>query len=125
MAQQGHPPADASLEGNRSNKKPQAGGRVFWLEGEEVEDLAATASSTPPVNHLYTQILFNSSATHSFVNPKFAKKLANKPDKMDIQLYLTTHLGSVHHTNITFKNCAINAKGRVLTADLVQLDIHG
>jgi len=44
---------------------------------------------------------------------------------MDVQLYVTTPLGSTHYTDLVFKDCAIQLEGRVLSADLVQLDIQG
>ena len=95
------------------------------MEGEEAEDPTATMSSTLLVDHLYACVLFDFGATHSFVNPELAKKLAGKPDEMDKQLYVPTPLGSVYYTDIIFKNCAINVEGRVLPADLVQLEIQG
>jgi len=98
---------------------------VFCLEGEEAENPTATVSGTLLINHLYTHVLFDSRATHSFLNPIFAKKFASKPDEMDVQLYVTTPLGSTDYTDIIFKNCAIKLEGRVLPADLVQLDIQG
>jgi len=98
---------------------------VFFLKGEEIEDPTVTVSGTLLVNHLYTHILFKSGATHLFLSPKFVDKLASKPDEIDIQLYMTTPLGFAYHTDIIFKNCAINVEGKILSADLVQLEIQG
>jgi len=95
------------------------------LEGEEAKYPIATVSDILLVNQLYASVLFASSATHSFVNPEFAKKLTSKLDKMDIQLYVTTPLGSIYHTDIIFKDYAINVEGRIISADLVQLEIQG
>ena len=86
-AQQGRPPAGASSGGSRNNKKPQTEGRIFCIEGEETEELANTVLGILLVNHLYARILFDSSATHSFVNSEFAtkkKKLASELNKMDV-----------------------------------------
>ena len=101
----------------------QPGGRVFCLEGDKEENPIAVVSCTLLVNHLYAHALFDSSATLSFVNPIFVKKLASKPDEMDVQLYVTILLGSTHHTDVVFKDCAINLEGRILPANLVQLGI--
>ena len=111
--------------GQRGGKRPQAGGRVFCLEGDEVEDPTNTVLGTLLINHLYTHVLFDSGAAHSFVNHIFAKKLASKPNEMDVQLHVTTPLGSTYYTDVIFKNCAIHLEGRILPADLVQLDIQG
>ena len=63
---------------------------MFSLEGEEAEDPTITVSGTVLINHLYAYVLFDSSATHSFVNSAFAKKLTNKPSEIDVQLYVTS-----------------------------------
>jgi len=107
VTQRGRPPTNAASEGNRGGQRPQAGGRIFYLEGEEVENSIPTVSSVLLINHLYTHILFDSGATHSFVNPAFAKKLASKPNEMDVQLYVTTPLGPTYYTDAVFKNYAI------------------
>jgi len=36
---------------------------------------------------------------------------------------MTTPLGSVYHTDIIFKNFAINVNGGILSVDVVQLQI--
>ena len=76
------------------------------------------------VNHLYTHILFDYGITHSFINPKFAKKHTDKPDEMDIQLYVTTPLWTNYHTDLTIRDYAIKVKSRTLPADLVQIEIQ-
>ena len=93
------------------------------MEGEDTGDHTNIISDTLLVNHLYTHILFNSGTARSFVNFEFVKKLASKPDEMDIQIYVTTPLGTVYHTDIIFGDCAVNVEGRTLPADLVQLEL--
>jgi len=68
---------------------------------------------------------FDSGTTDSFVNPAFAKELASKPSEMNVQLYVTTPLGSTYYTNLVFRNCPIQLEGRILPVDLVQLNIQG
>ena len=80
---------------------------MFSLEGEEAEDPTVTVSGILLIEHLYAYILFDSSATHSFVNPAFAKKLASKLSEMDMQIYVTIPLGSTYYTDVVFKNCTI------------------
>ena len=98
---------------------------MFSLEGEEAEDPIVTVSGTLLIKRLYAHVLFDSRATNSFVNPAFAKKVASKPSEMNVQLYVTTPLGSTYYTDVVFKNCTIQLEGRVLPVDLVQLDIQG
>jgi len=40
--------------------------------------------STLLVNHPFTRVLFDAGATHSFINPITAKRLACKLDEMDV-----------------------------------------
>ena len=67
----------------------EKGGRVFYLDGEEIENPTAIVSGTLLINNPYAHVLFDSGATHSFVNPIFAKKLASKPNEIDVQLHLS------------------------------------
>jgi len=92
---------------------------VFSLEGEEAEGPTVTVSGTLPIDHLYTHVLFQSGVMHSFVNPVFTKKLASRPDEMDVQLYVTTPLGSTYCNDVILRNCAIQLEGRDLLVNLV------
>ena len=81
------PPATALTQHNRYFKKPQAGGRVYCLEAEEkeeTEDPHTVVSGTLIANHFFTWVLFDAAATHSFINPTTAKRLACEPDEMDV-----------------------------------------
>ena len=51
---------------------------------EEPEDLHTVVSGTLLLNHLFTQVLFDAGATHCFINPVTAKRLAYKPDDIDV-----------------------------------------
>jgi len=44
---------------------------------------------------------------------------------MNVQLYVTTPLGSTYYTDVIFRNCAIQLEGRTLPTNLIQLDIQG
>jgi len=86
---------------------------VFSLRGEEAEDTTVAVSGTLLIKRLYALVLFDSGATYSLVNPAFAKKLANKPSEMDVQLYVTTPLGSIYYTDLVFKKklyCSVGRK---------------
>jgi len=86
-ASQGRPPATVPAQRNRNFKKPQAGGRVYCLEAgeeEEIEDPHTVVSGTLLVNHLFARVLFEANATHSFINPATAKRVACKFDEMEV-----------------------------------------
>jgi len=42
-----------------------------------------------------------------------------------VQLYVTTTAGPTYYIDVVFKNRAVKLEGRVLLADLVQLDVQG
>jgi len=111
VSQRGRPPMNAASGGNRRGKRPQAGGRVFNLEGEEAENLTTTVSGTLLFNHHYVHILFDSGATYSFVNVVFAKKLTSKPNEMDVQLCVTTPLDVPITLMLFSKTALLNWKG--------------
>ena len=98
---------------------------MFSLRGVEAGDPTVAVSGTLLIKRLYALVLFDSGATYSLVNPAFAKKLSSKPSEMDVQLYVTTPLGSIYYTDLVFKNCTVQLQGRVLPVDLVHLNIQG
>ena len=70
----------------------------------------------PSINHLYAFNLVDFSATQSFVNSGFAKKVASKPDEMDTQLLMSILLGTIHQADLIFRNCVVN--GEMKTSQL-------
>ena len=90
---------------------------MFCLEDDKVEKPAIAVSGTLFIDHLGAHVLFNSDAKYFFVNPVFVKKLASKPIKIDVQLYITTPLGSTHHIDVVFKDSAVNLEERILPVD--------
>ena len=66
VSQGGRPPTNATLGRNRGGKRPQIGGRVFSLRGEEARDPTIAVSGILLIKHLYTHVLFDSGATYSY-----------------------------------------------------------
>ena len=85
-AQHGRPLGTCPAQHNRNFKKPQPRGRVYWLEAreEDIEDPRVVVSGTLLVNHLFTRVLFDAGATHSFINSTTTKRLACKLDEMNV-----------------------------------------
>jgi len=69
--------------------------------------------------------LFDAGATHSFINPATARRLACLLDEMDTQLCVTSPIGSVYQAELIVRNCPIVIQDRMFTADLVLLEIQG
>jgi len=68
------------------------------LEAEEEEggDPHAIASGMFTVNALLTKVLFDAGATHSFINPTTAKRMACAIEEMDVQFCISTSVGSLY-----------------------------
>ena len=79
------PLAPSARQQARDFRKPQAGGRVYYLEAEEEGNRDPHAvAGTFIVNTLPTKVLFDADATHSFVNPTTATRMACAFDELDI-----------------------------------------
>jgi len=100
---------------------------VYFLEAEEEEpeDPHTVVSGTLLVNHLFTQVIFDASATYSFINLIIAKRLAYKLDEMDVQLCVSTPVGSIYQTEAVVKDSPITIHDKVFPADLVLQEIQG
>ena len=72
---------------------------------------------------LDAKVLFDPSASHSFVSPVFASRMEWQPSKMLFPLFLTNPLSDELETDIFFPSCPVLVEGRELLADLVLLDV--
>ena len=96
---------------------------MFCIDVEETsKNPNATVIGTLLVNHLCVQILFDSGATHSFIKSKLAEKLTCDPEEIDVQLCITTPVGSVYYTNTIFRDCAVSMNWEILPTNLIQLE---
>jgi len=100
---------------------------VYCIEArkDENEDPHAVVLGTFLVNTLPTRISFDVGATHSFINPGTTKRLICQLDEMDVQLCVTTPVGSTDQSELVVRNCPIVIQEKVFPADLVLLGIQG
>ena len=80
-------------------------------------------AGTLPICYLDARILFDPSASHSFMSPIFASRMEWQPSKLLIPLFVPTPLSDELETNIFFPSCLVLVEGRELLADLVLLDV--
>jgi len=92
---------------------------------EESEDPHAVVSGMFPVNTLPTKVLFNAGATHSFINPATAKRLACAIKDMNVHLCVSTPIGSMYLTDQIVRDCPTVIQNREFFANLVVLGIQG
>jgi len=77
------------------------------------------------VNTIPIIVLFDAGATHSFINPDTASRMNYECPELDVQLHITTPVGSVYQTERVARNCTITILGRSFRGDLVLLGIRG
>jgi len=123
----GRPPVTGPAPRTRGSNKPQAGGRVYCLKADEEgdEDPHAVISGMLFVNAIPVIVLFDAGATHSFINPDTASRMDCECTELDVQLHVTTPVGSIYHTERVARNCAIIISGRLFQGDLILLGIRG
>jgi len=56
-------------------------------------------------------VLFDIGATHSFINLKLVEKLAYDLEEMNVQLGVTSSVGSVYYIGTIFRDRAISING--------------
>jgi len=111
----------------RNSNKPQAGGRVYCLEAEEDgdEDPHTVISGTLLVNVVPVAVLFDAGATHSFINPVTVAQMPCNFEDLDVQLYITTPIGTVYQAERVARNCTIVILGKLFLGNLILLGIRG
>ena len=92
---------------------------------EETEDPHTVVSNTLLVNNLFTRVLLNTGATHSFINPVTAKRIDCELDEIDVQLCGATLVGSIYQTKVVVGSCLITIHDKLFLAALVLLEIQG
>jgi len=127
VAPQGRPPASGATQQARNNRKSQAGGRVYYLEAEEGRDEGphTVVSGTFLVNVVPVIVLFDAGATHSFISPVTGARMTCDFEELDVCLCVTTPIGSMYHSKLIAKDCAIIIQGRLFRGDLILLGIRG
>jgi len=127
LTPQGRPPAPNTSQQPRGFKKRQVGGRVYCMEAGEKEsdDPHMVVSGTFVVNTLPTTVLFDTGATHSFINPITVEQMNCDLEEMDVQLCVTTPIGSRYQSELVARNCTITIQGKRFVADLILLGVQG
>ena len=77
------------------------------------------------MNTLPATVLFDASATDSFINPATAKQIDCNLEEMDVQFYVTTLIGSMYQSKLIARDCSIINQGKPFLANLILLGIQG
>ena len=98
-------------------------GRVFTINPQDVQASNTAVAGTLLIDRVKARVLFDSGATHSFVSPYFANKLARDKILMKNYLAISTPLGETIEVKYMYPACVVEVEGRVLPEDLIELAV--
>ena len=98
-------------------------GRVFTLNPQEVHASNIAITSTLYIDKLQGRVLFDSGATHSFISPYFAKKLARDKTLLKDPLAIETPLGETIEVRYMYSVCVVEIRRKVFLANLIELTV--
>ena len=98
-------------------------GRVFTINPQDVQASNTAVAGTLFIDKIKARVLFDSGATHSFISPYFANKLARDKILMKNYLAISTPLGETIEVKYMYPACVVEVEGRVLPADLIELAV--
>jgi predicted aspartyl protease len=96
-------------------------GHAHFTTIEEIPASKVITTSKFLVNNHPTVVLFDSSASHSFINPSFASKFGQRIAAIDKGGYCISADGNNIATNQIVKDALINIEGHEYTSHLVLL----
>ncbi|XP_073054111.1 uncharacterized protein [Primulina eburnea] len=114
---------DGSNSGVNANKprenKPNA--RVFAIIQEEANEANDVVTCTIFIQQVPAYVLFDCSATHSFMSKRFSKKLGYKLEKLNEPFRIATPTSRAIETHEIYRDCKISMGNQTFSADLIQL----
>jgi hypothetical protein len=109
---------------NQKNQANVARGRLNHVNATEAEEAPNVVLGTFFVNSVPAKILFDSSASHSFVTETFMDKGNLKPSRMD-RLMIVQIPGSTTKTQLSCQNVPVELHGVHFQADFIILGTKG
>ena len=119
-------------------KRPKYGSRPgTWLTGRDFEDQGHVYAITPQtkpadqsviqgmflLSHLWARILFDSSASHSFIVASCLRELGLEVEILENSLYASSPLGTKVSVELICRGCELEISGILLTVDLRVIDM--
>ena len=96
---------------------------MFAVNPQEAHASNTVVTGTFLIDKLKARVLFDSGATHSFISPYFANKLARNKTLMKSPLIIRTSIGEPVEMRYMYPTCVIEIEERVLPTDLIELAI--
>ncbi|XP_042387544.1 uncharacterized protein LOC121979615 [Zingiber officinale] len=98
-------------------------GRVFAMTQEQVVLDAAIITSMILVASIPAHALIDSGATHSFISATYIAKLGITPEQMNKGYSVSLPSGEELHSNRVVRNCQMMMQNRIVSAELIVLDM--
>jgi hypothetical protein len=114
----------ASLQ-TENNRKPPTQAKVYALTSSETEMENGVITCILPLFTGKVVILFDSSATHSFISAKYARRFHINLEPMEVRVVVFTLVGKSVICRKIVMGCPIYIEGRTLIANLIVFDIEG
>ncbi|XP_073305844.1 uncharacterized protein [Primulina huaijiensis] len=114
------PNVDANPNKPKENK-PNA--RVFAITQEEADDANNVVAGTIFINEMPAYVLFDSSATHSFISKRFTKKPGLTPELLVEPFRVATPTSKTIETHRVHQKCKICINEHIFQAELIQLNM--
>ena len=85
---------------------------MFTLTAQDAQASNAVVASTLFVRSVEARVLFDPSASHSFVLPVFASRIEWQPSRLLTPLSVSTSLSDELETNVFFPSYPVIVEGR-------------
>ncbi|RVX08378.1 Transposon Tf2-8 polyprotein [Vitis vinifera] len=115
----------SSQGSNARGRGRQTTGRVFALTPTEPEEDALLVEGMILVYSTWVRVLFDTSATHSFISASCANALGLKSERVENLLLIESPMGTNSRVDRICKGCVITLADRALNVDLKILDMTG
>ena len=96
---------------------------MFAVNPQEAHASTTAVIGTSLIDKIKVRVLFNLGATHSFILPYFANKLARDKSLMRNPLAISTQLGRSIEVRHMYPACVVEIEERMLSADLLELAV--
>ena len=86
-------------------------GRVFAINPQDGQASNTAVAGILFIDRIKARVLFDSGATHSFISPYFANKLARDKILIKNSLAISTHFGETIEVKYIYPACVVEVEG--------------
>ncbi|XP_074335508.1 uncharacterized protein LOC141672725 [Apium graveolens] len=113
---------DQNDQNGRNNQK--TGGRVFSITAKDAVNTPGTITGTLLIGNRNATVLFDTSATHSFVSTSYVKYLCIAPTTLSLEFSIGNPIGVNTYVNSLYHDCVVIVDDRKLFVDLLPIPMQ-